>query len=319
MAGRHILPTQDVNPKSQDQITQISWEHMAVFSDESDYETSWRNLEESFYEIQRRSYDGDTSYSPTSSTTSSDSVGGVSTVQLMSYDVISSDDIIVPIATPRSCPLPFDFAEMPLASSSKVFDSTGTLDLASSSSHIDISQLLPLDISLGDEDPEGVAVFFPQITSRGGTLKRRYRSSLSVGDEYHNRSSSSEQRNSSCKRHSKSTFDSGFESVDILDQILNSSATNTTYDTIPEKTKWQSFKKNVAGMFGKKNNKDTESDRLGSRVQRYLKLHLARISRQDLDMGGFEEKHWRTLEPRHYHRTSKRTEKHDSKKQISTY
>ena len=71
------------------------------------------------------------------------------------------------------------------------------------------------------------------------------------------RSSSSEQRNSACKRHSKSTFDSGFESVDILDQILNSSATNTTYDTIPEKTKWQSFKKNVAGMFGKKNNKVT--------------------------------------------------------------
>eukprot|EP00116_Pleurobrachia_bachei_P008179 sb/3468441/ len=252
---------------------------MAVFSDESDYETSWRNLEESFYEIQRRSYDGDTSSSPTSST-SYGSVGGVS--QLMSYDVISSDDIIVPIATPRSCPLPFDFAEMPLASSSKVFDSTGTLDLASSSSsHIDISQLLPLDISLGDEDPEGVAVFFPQITSRGGTLKRRYRSSLSVGEGYHN-------------------FRVQADKEAELDQ-----------EEEEEEFFIGTLRRNNTICYGDAHNfhhKDTESDRLGSRVQRYLKLRLARISRQDLDMGGFEEKHWRTLEPRHYHRTSKRTE-----------
>ena len=44
------------------------------------------------------------------------------------------------------------------------------------------------------------------------------------------------------------------------------------------------------------------------KLQQFVRVKVAKISHQDLDMGGFEDPHWRTLEPRQFHRGTRKTQ-----------
>lgn len=116
--------------------------------------------------------------------------------------------------------------------------------------------------------------------------------------------------------HSKSTFDSGFETglSDILDEILGPVYNNTPGQLSPKSNKWKSFKSKMNDTFVKQrdvpdNMSDTseiKATRWG-KVQRFVKVKLARVRQQDVDMGGFEEDHWRSLEPREFQRGTRKT------------
>jgi len=123
----------------------------------------------------------------------------------------------------------------------------------------------------------------------------------------------------SFKRHSKSTFDSGFESglSDILDEILGGGNYDPVLEEAMPKTKWQSFKGKLVEAFhrSKRNElNDAMSDSSDvkatkwDKLQQFVKVKIAKVSNQDLDMGGFEEAHWRSLEPRQFHRGTRRTQ-----------
>ena len=45
-----------------------------------------------------------------------------------------------------------------------------------------------------------------------------------------------------------------------------------------------------------------------NKFQKFVKVKLAKVSHHDLDMGGFEDSHWRSLEPRQFHRGTRRTQ-----------
>lgn len=110
----------------------------------------------------------------------------------------------------------------------------------------------------------------------------------------------------------------GFELGDILDEILGASQYRVP-SALPQpehnQSKWQSFKKKLTKGKQKENNQNMDnlsdsstmhSTRWG-RVQRFVKVKLARLSQNDVDMGGFEEVHWRSLETRQFHRGTRRT------------
>ncbi|XP_063685138.1 espin-like isoform X3 [Bolinopsis microptera] len=123
----------------------------------------------------------------------------------------------------------------------------------------------------------------------------------------------------SFKRHSKSTFDSGFESglSDILDEILGGGQYDPVLEESMPKTKWQSFKGKLTEAFHKSkrnelndamsDNSDIKSTKW-DKVSQFVKVKIAKVSNQDLDMGGFEDNQWRSLEPRQFHRGTRRTQ-----------